>query len=202
LGARHFGARVLRVEDPALLTGRARFVDDVKLPGMLHGDFVRSPHAHARVKSINSEEALKVPGVLAVITAETLKTVNLAWMPTLAGDVQMVLADGKVLYQNQEVAFVIAETIAAAKDAVERIIVDYDVLPAITEAIAALAPNAIRRAISRARPAARATSRLATFALAISRILATAPVRTMAAVRTSRTIYSWSGMIRNATSSP
>jgi len=70
----------------------------------LHGDFVRSPHAHARVKSINGEEALKVPGVLAVITAETLKTVNLAWMPTLAGDVQMVLADGKVLFQGQEVA--------------------------------------------------------------------------------------------------
>ena len=54
-------------------------------------------------------EALKVPGVLAVITAETLKTVNLAWMPTLAGDVQMVLADGKVLFQNQEVAFVVAD---------------------------------------------------------------------------------------------
>ena len=85
------GCKRKRVEDIRFTQGKGNYVDDVKLPGMLHGDFVRSPHAHARVKSINSEEALKVPGVLAVITAETLKTVNLAWMPTLAGDVQMVL---------------------------------------------------------------------------------------------------------------
>src|SRR5260221_3105256 len=102
------GCKRKRVEDIGFTQGKGNYVDDVKLPGMLHGDFVRSPHAHARVKSINSEEALKVPGVLAVITAETLKTVNLAWMPTLAGHVQMVLADGKVLFQNQEVAFVVA----------------------------------------------------------------------------------------------
>ena len=93
------GCKRKRVEDIRFTQGKGNYVDDVKLPGMLHGDFVRSPHAHARVKSINSEEALKVPGVLAVITAETLKTVNLAWMPTLAGDVQMVLADGKVLFR-------------------------------------------------------------------------------------------------------
>ena len=102
------GCKRKRVEDARFTQGKGNYVDDLKLPGMLHGDFVRSPQAHARVKSINSEEALKVPGVLAVITAETLKTVNLAWMPTLAGDVQMVLADGKVLFQNQEVAFVVA----------------------------------------------------------------------------------------------
>ena len=77
------GCKRKRVEDARFTQGKGNYVDDVKLPGMLHGDFVRSPHAHARVKSINSEEALKVPGVLAVITAETLKTVNLAWMPTL-----------------------------------------------------------------------------------------------------------------------
>ena len=77
------GCKRKRVEDIRFTQGRGNYVDDLKLPGMLHGDFVRSPHAHARVKSINSEEALKVPGVLAVITAETLKTVNLAWMPTL-----------------------------------------------------------------------------------------------------------------------
>ncbi|MDU1669235.1 MAG: iron chelate uptake ABC transporter family permease subunit [Bradyrhizobium sp.] len=86
------GCRRKRVEDIRFTQGKGNYVDDVKLPGMLHGDFVRSPHAHARVKAIHTEEALKVPGVLAVITAETLKTVNLAWMPTLAGDVQMVLA--------------------------------------------------------------------------------------------------------------
>src|SRR5262249_21302079 len=84
------GCKRKRVEDVRFTQGKGNYVDDVKLPGMLHGDFVRSPHAHARVKSINTEKALKVPGVLAVITAETLKTVNLAWMPTLAGDVQMV----------------------------------------------------------------------------------------------------------------
>src|SRR5579872_6800447 len=89
------GCKRKRVEDIRFTQGRGNYVDDVKLPGMLHGDFVRSPHAHARVKSINSEAALKVPGVLAVITAETLKTVNLAWMPTLAGDVQMVLAEDR-----------------------------------------------------------------------------------------------------------
>src|SRR5271168_3939944 len=76
------GCKRKRVEDARFTQGKGNYVDDLKLPGMLHGDFVRSPHAHARVKSINSEEALKVPGVLAVITAETLKTVNLAWMPT------------------------------------------------------------------------------------------------------------------------
>ncbi len=109
------------------------YVDDVKLPGMLHGDFVRSPHPHARVKSINSEEALKVPGVLAVITAETLKTVNLAWMPTLAGDVQMVLADGKVLFQNQEVAFVVATDRYAADDGINKVVVEYEPLPPLVD---------------------------------------------------------------------
>jgi len=89
------GCKRKRVEDIRFTQGRGNYVDDIKLPGMLHGDFVRSPHPHARVKRIDDSEALKVPGVLAVITAETLKTVNLAWMPTLAGDVQMVLADGK-----------------------------------------------------------------------------------------------------------
>src|SRR5882672_3608187 len=94
------GCKRKRVEDIRFTQGKGNYVDDLKLPGMLHGDFVRSPHAHARVKSINSEEALKVPGVLAVITAETLKTVNLAWMPTLAGDVQMVHADAPVLRED------------------------------------------------------------------------------------------------------
>src|SRR5476651_729568 len=95
------GCKRKRVEDARFTQGKGNYVDDLKLPGMLHGDFVRSPHAHARVKSINSEEALKIPGVLAVITAETPKTVNLAWMPTLAGDVQMVLADGKEIGRAQ-----------------------------------------------------------------------------------------------------
>src|ERR1700679_985530 len=86
------GCKRKRVEDARFTQGKGNYVDDLKLPGMLHGDFVRSPHAHARVKSINSEEALKVPGVLAVITAETLKPVTAPGMPTLAGARQRALA--------------------------------------------------------------------------------------------------------------
>ena len=95
------------------------YVDDIKLPGMLFGDFVRSPYAHARVKSINTEAALAVPGVHAVITAADLEPLKLHWMPTLAGDVQMVLADGKVLFQGQEVAFVVADNRYAADDGIK-----------------------------------------------------------------------------------
>lgn len=127
------GCKRKRVEDIRFTQGKGNYVDDVKLPGMLHGDFVRSPHPHARVKKIDDSEALKVPGVLAVITAETLKTVNLAWMPTLAGDVQMVLADGKVLFQNQEVAFVVATDRYAADDGINKVIVEYEPLPPLVD---------------------------------------------------------------------
>jgi carbon-monoxide dehydrogenase large subunit len=136
------GCKRKRVEDIRFTQGKGNYVDDLKLPGMLHGDFVRSPHAHARVKSINSEEALKVPGVLAVITAETLKTVNLAWMPTLAGDVQMVLADGKVLFQNQEVAFVVATDRYAADDGINKVVVEYEALPVVIDPFKAMDKDA------------------------------------------------------------
>src|ERR1700723_3959198 len=132
------GCKRKRVEDARFTQGKGHYVDDVKLPGMLHGDFVRSPHAHARVKSINSEAALKVPGVLAVITAETLKTVNLAWMPTLAGDVQMVLADGKGLFQNQEIAFVVATDRYVAADAADLVEVEYEALPVLVDPFKAM----------------------------------------------------------------
>ena len=102
----------------------------------------RSPHAHARVKKIDDTEALKVPGVLAVITAETLKTVNLAWMPTLAGDVQMVLADGKVLFQNQEVAFVVATDRYAADDGINKVVVEYEPLPVVIDPFKAMDADA------------------------------------------------------------
>ena len=149
------GCKRKRVEDIRFTQGKGNYVDDVKLPGMLHGDFVRSPHAHARVKSINSEEALKVPGVLAVITAETLKTVNLAWMPTLAGDVQMVLADGKVLFQNQEVAFVVATDRYAADDGIDKVVVEYEPLPILIDPFKAMDKDApVLRGISPARPPA------------------------------------------------
>ena len=97
-----------RVEDVRFTQGKGNYVDDIKLQGMLFGDFVRSPYAHARVKSINADAARALPGVVAVLTAADLAPLNLHWMPTLAGDKQMVLADGKVLFQGQEVAFVVA----------------------------------------------------------------------------------------------
>src|SRR6476660_2278018 len=136
------GCKRKRVEDIRFTQGKGNYVDDVKLPGMLHGDFVRSPHPHARVKSIDDSEALKVPGVLAVITAETLKTVNLAWMPTLAGDVQMVLADGKVLFQNQEVAFVVATDRYAADDGINKVKVEYEALSVLIDPFKAMSPDA------------------------------------------------------------
>ena len=136
------GCKRKRVEDIRFTQGRGNYVDDLKLPGMLHGDFVRSPHAHARVKKIDDTEALKVPGVLAVITAETLKTVNLAWMPTLAGDVQMVLADGKVLFQNQEVAFVVATDRYAADDGINKVVVEYEPLPVVIDPFKAMDADA------------------------------------------------------------
>ena len=83
-----------RVEDARFTQGKGNYVDDVKLDGMLFGDFVRSPYAHARIKTIDTAAALEVPGVLAVLTAADLEPLGLHWMPTLAGDKQMVLADG------------------------------------------------------------------------------------------------------------
>ena len=136
------GCKRKRVEDIRFVQGKGNYVDDIKLPGMLYGDFTRSPHAHARVKKIDTTKAAALPGVVAVITAETLKTVNLAWMPTLAGDVQMVLADGKVVFQNQEVAFVIAEDRYTAADAAELVEVEYEALQCNVDPLKAMAANA------------------------------------------------------------
>ena len=136
------GCRRKRVEDIRFVQGKGNYVDDLKLPGMLYGDLVRSPHGHARIKAIDTAKAAAVPGVVAVLTAETLKTVNLAWMPTLAGDSQMVLADGKVLFQNQEVAFVIAESREAAADAVELVEVEYEALPVNVDPLKAMSDGA------------------------------------------------------------
>lgn len=131
-----------RVEDVRFTQGAGNYVDDIKLDGMLFGDFVRSPYGHARINSINTEAALAVPGVLAVITAADLKPLNLHYMPTLAGDVQAVLAEEKVLFQGQEVAFVVATDRYAAADGVELVEVDYDELPVINDAFKAMDDDA------------------------------------------------------------
>ncbi|MFQ6018428.1 MAG: molybdopterin cofactor-binding domain-containing protein, partial [Kiloniellaceae bacterium] len=136
------GCERRRKEDARFIRGQGNYVDDVKLPGLLFGDFVRSPHAHARIKSIDAEAARALPGVLAVLTADDLKPLDLHWMPTLAGDSQAVLADEKVHFQNQEVAFVIAEDRYVAADAIQLVEVDYEDLPVLVDPKKAMAPDA------------------------------------------------------------
>ena len=136
------GCKRKRVEDIRFVQGKGNYVDDHVLPGMLFGDFVRSPYAHARIKKINKEAALALPGVKAVLTAEDLIPLNLHYMPTLAGDVQAVLAHRKVLFQNQEVVFVIAEDRYIASDAVELVEVEYEELPPLVDPFKAMDPGA------------------------------------------------------------
>ena len=136
------GCKRKRVEDVRFTQGKGNYVDDIKLPGMLHGDFHRSSHAHARIVKIDTSKAKAVPGVLAVLTAEDLKGVNLAWMPTLAGDVQMVLADGKVLFQNQEIAFIVATDRYIAADAADLVEVEYEALPVVVDPFKAMDKDA------------------------------------------------------------
>jgi carbon-monoxide dehydrogenase large subunit len=125
------GKSVKRKEDDRFLQGRGTYVDDVKLPGMLHMAILRSPVAHARILSIDTSQAEALPGVVAVVTGELLAQHNLAWMPTLSGDTQAVLATDKVRMQGQEVACVIAEDPYVAHDALELIDVDYEQLPVV-----------------------------------------------------------------------
>ena len=134
-----------RVEDARFTQGKGNYVDDIKMPGMLFGDFVRSPYAHARVKSIDTSAAMALDGVVAVLTAKDLEPLGLHWMPTLAGDKQMVLADGKVLFQGQEVAFVVARDRYVAADAVELVDVEYEELPVITDPFEALNSDTVLR---------------------------------------------------------
>jgi len=152
MGAKHFGARVKRLEDPALLAGRGRFVDDVKLPGVLHACFVRSPHAHARLHGIDSKPALAMPGVHAVLAADDLPGPMCSEpMPMLlpnpaivAARTQTVLARDEVYYVGQPVAVVIADTRYIAEDAAAVVLVDYDVLDAVGDCRDAIKDGAPR----------------------------------------------------------
>jgi len=134
--------RMLRKEDPRFVRGLGNYVDDVQLRGMLHMAILRAPVAHARIVSIDTSAAEAHPKVKAVVTGETLAGLNLAWMPTLSNDVQAVLATDKVRFQGQEVAFVVAEDRYAARDALELIDVEYDVLPPVVDVRRALEPDA------------------------------------------------------------
>ena len=139
---RGLGHSVPRKEDARFIRGKGNYVDDITLPNMLHMELLRSPYAHARIVSIDASEAQALPGVVAVITGEALAAHNLAWMPTLSGDTQAVLATDKVRFQGQEVAAVVAESAYIAKDALQLIDVDYDVLPAVSTPQQALADGA------------------------------------------------------------
>ncbi|MDX6686038.1 MAG: aerobic carbon-monoxide dehydrogenase large subunit [Baekduia sp.] len=134
--------RMKRKEDPRFVRGQGRYIDDLKLPGMLHGAVLRSPLAHARIVSIDTSAAAAHPKVRAVVTGADLAGLGLAWMPTMSGDTQAVLATDKVRFQGQEVAFVVAEDRYAARDALELIDVEYEELPVVVNARKALDPDA------------------------------------------------------------
>jgi carbon-monoxide dehydrogenase large subunit len=131
-----------RKEDARFVRGQGVFVDDICLPGMLHGAVLRSPLAHARVVSVDATAARAHPKVKAVVTGADLAERGLAWMPTLSGDTQAVLATDKVRFQGQEIAFVVATDRYAARDALELISVDYEPLPPQVDARTALDPGA------------------------------------------------------------
>src|SRR3954453_9863898 len=134
--------RMLRKEDQRFIRGRGRYVDDLQLTGMLHLAILRSPVAHARILSIDTSAAEAHPKVKAVVTGAALAEQGLAWMPTLSNDVQAVLATDKVRFQGQEVAFVVAEDRYSARDALELIDVDYEILAPVVDVRQALAPEA------------------------------------------------------------
>ena len=149
---RYFGQPIKRNEDPRLLTGRALFVDDVHLPGMLHVAFLRSDLAHARINSIDVSAARQRPGVVAVYTADDLGDY---WKPgpllvppppidkiVFHQRTQVPLAKGKVRHAGEALVMVVAESRYIAEDALDDIYVDYDVLPGVVELEAAIAPDA------------------------------------------------------------
>jgi len=153
MGAPLIGARIQRKEDYRFLTGAGQYTDDVTLQGQTHAVFVRSPHGHAKIKSIRKDQALKAPGVLAVFTGEDLAAAKVGGLPCgwLITDVNgqpmkepphPCLAQGKVRYVGDHVAVVIAETLDGAQDAAELVEVDYEVLPAVADASMARAKGA------------------------------------------------------------
>lgn len=148
MATRYFGERVRRNEDFRLLTGKGLYVDDIHRPDMLHGAVVRSPHAHARIKSIDVSEALNYPGVEAVYTAEALGRYNgpvyilIPHDDLTHGRSYPVLASEKVRYVGEPVAFVVARDRYVAEDAAELVRVEYEPLPAVYDLVQALEEDA------------------------------------------------------------
>ena len=146
---RIFGSGIRRREDPRLITGGAIYTDDVQLPGTLYAAMLRSPHAHAKINSINTSAAVASPGVVAVYTGAdiegVLNPIPCAWVPPGADLVAVdhpALAKDVVRYQGDAVAVVVAENRYQAEDALELINVDYDPLPSVTNPEAAMQPGA------------------------------------------------------------
>ncbi|GMP06398.1 MULTISPECIES: xanthine dehydrogenase family protein molybdopterin-binding subunit [Bradyrhizobium] len=153
MGVEGIGARVVRKEDKRFITGKGRYVDDIKLLGMTHAHFIRSPHAHAKVKGIDSSAALKMPGVVAVLTGQQIvddKVGNLicGWAITSKDGSPMkmgawpAMAPETVRFVGQAVAVVIAESKNLARDAAEAVVVDYEELPAVADVHAAIKSGA------------------------------------------------------------
>src|SRR5216683_1584669 len=153
MSATGIGASVRRKEDQRFITGKGRYTDDINRPGQAHAYFVRSPHAHAKIKRIDAGAAAGMPGVLAVLTGAELaadKIGNLicGWMIHSKDGSPMkmaphpAIASGKACHVGDPVAVAIAETLAQAKDAAEKVKVDYEVLPAVADPAKAQAAGA------------------------------------------------------------
>src|SRR3974390_604095 len=147
------GARILRKEDYRFLTGAGQYTDDVTLPNQSYAAFVRSPHAHAKLRKIDVKKAKAAPGVLAVYTGEDIAAAKLGglpcgWLITGTDGQPMkeppypVIAQGKARFVGERVAVVVAETLSQAHDAAELVNVDYEVLPAVVDGKRALDKSA------------------------------------------------------------
>jgi len=148
------GASVRRKEDFRFITGKGQYTDDISRPGETRALFVRSPHAHARIKKVDVDAASKMPGVLAVLAGAELATDKIGnlicgWMihskdgSPMKMSAHPAIASGKACYVGDPVAVVVAETVAAARDAAEKVQVDYEVLPAVTDPAKAQSQPAI-----------------------------------------------------------
>src|SRR5438093_6599373 len=144
MSATGIGAKVRRKEDQRFITGKGHYTADVNRAGQTHACFVRSPHAHARIKGVDAKAAKAMPGVLAVLTgadlaADKLGNLICGWMIHSKDGSQMktaphpAIAHAKTNYVGDPVAVVVAETLPQAKDAAEKVKVDYDLLPALSD---------------------------------------------------------------------
>jgi carbon-monoxide dehydrogenase large subunit len=147
-----FGKRTRRLEDPELLRGKARFVDDIHIDGMVHAAFVRSPHAHARILAIDATAALAMPGVHAVLTREDIRARTLSDRLAVALPDRVykqqrdrpILAGDETVYVGEAIAMVIADNPYVAEDAVSQVNIEFDVLPAVSDCRDALSPDAAK----------------------------------------------------------